>query len=252
MSDDFVSLKVLIVSESSSEREAIRNAASHGSVDVEIADLDRIADGSLLANRNVDVIFLDSRMPQETRQAVLEAARVAPSRPLVISVGLKPSPIAAEVQEFDGAIAKPVQTSEMRAALDACTHLRRQNRILVVDDSPTMRSVIRKVLHSCRHRFEIEEAGDGAEALTRAANQRFDLVMLDCNMRGLDGFATLGMFRQTHPTTKVVMITASNDVKTADRARVSGAHDVLHKPFYGKDVDGLMNRLYGLVRPKSS
>jgi CheY-like chemotaxis protein len=252
MSDDFVSLKVLVVSDSGSEREAIRNAASHSSAVVEIGDSDRIADRSLLANRNVDVIFLDSRLPLESRQTVLEVARAAPSRPLVISVGLKPSPIAAEVKEFDGAIAKPVQASEMRAALDACTHLRRQNRILVVDDSPTMRSVIRKVLHSCRHSFEVEEAGDGAEALSRAAKQRFDLVMLDCNMKGLDGFATLGMFRQTHPTTKVVMITASSETKTADRARVSGAHDVLQKPFYGKDVDALMNRLYGLMRPKLS
>src|SRR6478609_4046832 len=104
MSDDFVSLNVLVVSDSSSEREAMRNAASHGSAIVAIADLDRIADGSLLANRNVDVIFLDSRMPQEPRQAVLDTARAAPNKPFVISVGLKPSPIAAEADAFDGAI----------------------------------------------------------------------------------------------------------------------------------------------------
>ena len=230
----------------------MRNAASHGSAVIEIADLDRIADGTLLANRNVDVIFLDSRMPHETREAVVAAARAVPSKPIIISVGLKPNSVPAEATAFDGNIARPIQAAEVRAKLDACTRLRQPSRILLVDDSATMRSVIRKVLHSCRHRFEIEEAGDGAEALSRAAKQRFDLVLLDCNMRGLDGFTTLGMFRQTHPAAKVVMITASNDVKTADRARVSGAHDVLHKPFYARDIDNLMNRLHGLVRPKSS
>jgi hypothetical protein len=145
MSDDFVPLNVLIVSGSGSERDAMHNAASYGSAVIEIADLDRIADGNFFANRSVDVIFLDSRMAHEARQALIDAARAASSRPFVISVGLNAGAIAAEAMAFDGAIAKPLQAPEVRASLEACERLRRPSRVLVVDDSLTMGAVIRNV-----------------------------------------------------------------------------------------------------------
>jgi CheY-like chemotaxis protein len=123
-------------------------------------------------------------------------------------------------------------------------------RVLVVDDSVTVRSVIRKVLQSSRYRIEVDEAGDGKAALEAAAKQKFDVVLLDCNMPGIDGFTTLSTFLSKHSDTKIVMVTATNDTKNADKARAAGAHDVLCKPFYAKDVDGVMNRLHGLIAPK--
>lgn len=103
---------------------------------------------------------------------------------------------------------------------------------------------------SCRYQFEIEEAADGTTALEQAGKKRFDLVPLDCHMPGLDGFATLAKFLENHADTKAVMITATNDTKIADRARAAGAHEVLYKPFYAKDIDALMARLLGLAQPK--
>jgi CheY-like chemotaxis protein len=120
--------------------------------------------------------------------------------------------------------------------------------VLIVDHSPTVRSVIRKVLQSSRYRFEVDEASDGQAALQKAATQRFDLVLLDCHMPGLDGFATMTMFLETHPDAKVVMVTGTGDLGLAERARATGAHGVLSKPFYTKDVDALMGRLHGLMR----
>lgn len=258
MSDDLVALNVLIVSDSASERDALRNAASQASVVIDVAEVDRISDAAptrdLLSNGNVDVVFLDSRMPPDGRQAVIDAARAAQARPLVISVGsagLKSNRAAAEGLAVDGQLAKPIQSDEARALLDACVRARLPNRILVVDDSATVRSVIRKVLQSCRYNIEAEEAADGEAALKLAGKRRFDLVLLDCHMPGLDGFATLARLLQSHADTKVVMVTATNDTKIADRARAAGAHDVLYKPFYAKDVDALMNRLHGLLRPKA-
>ena len=203
-----------------------------------------------VADQNVDVVFLDARMSQDGRRAVFNAAHAASAKPLVISIGATDLK-SADGLALDGLLAKPVEAAEARALLDACVRARLPSRVLVVDDSATVRSVMRKVLQSCRYRFEVEEAADGLAALQQAGKQRFDLVLLDCNMPGLDGFATLRMFRQAHTDTKVVMVTPTNDTKLADKARVSGAHDVLYKPFYAKDVDAVMSRLHGLRRPKT-
>ena len=256
MSDDLVALSVLVVSDSASERDALKEAAANASVMIDLSEVDRISEASatcnVLASKNVDVIFLDSRMPHEGRQAVIDAAHAADATPLVISIGssdLKPNQ-SAERLAIDGLLAKPFQSDEARSLLDACMRARLRSRILVVDDSATVRSVIRKVLQSCRYQFEVEEADDGMAALGQADKQRYDLVLLDCHMPGLDGFATLAKFLETHADAKVVMVTATNDTKVADRARAAGAHDVLYKPFYAKDIDAVMNRIHGLTQPK--
>jgi CheY-like chemotaxis protein len=253
MSNDLVALKVLVVSDSASERNALRDAASEASVIVHFSEVDRTEEGAACraaADQNVDVVFLDARMSHDERQAVIDAAHRAHARPLIISLGavdLK----SADGFALDGLLAKPVEAAAARALLGACVRARLPSRVLVVDNSATVRSIMRRVLQSCRYRLEVEEAADGLSALQQADKQHFDMVLLDCNMPGLDGFATLGMFRQAHADTKVVMVTATNDIKLADKARASGAHDVLYKPFYAKDVDAVMSRLLGLRRPKS-
>lgn len=256
MSDEFVALKVLSVCDAASERDALREAATQASVMVDLVEAERTSDVRPICNRlkdgGIDVVFLDSRMSHADRQAVVDAARANQARPLVVAVGaadLQSDLVAAESPAVDGLLAKPVQLAEARALFKACVRARLPSRILVVDDSPTVRSVIRKVLQSSRYRFEVEEATDGAAALELAGRLRFDVVLLDCHMPGIDGFATLRRFLQEHADTKVVMVTPTNDSKSADRARGAGAHSVLYKPFYAKDIDSVMGVLLGLRRP---
>ena len=66
----------------------------------------------------------------------------------------------------------------------------------------------------------------------------------------VDGFAALAEFQRAHPDMKVVMITGTRDVRIEDRARTEGAKDFLYKPFYAKDIDGVLNRLFGLAPPR--
>jgi CheY-like chemotaxis protein len=253
MSDDLIALKILVVSDSAAEQGALRSAASQASVMVEVAEADPAGGAASVCERlaSVDVVFLDCRMPQECRCAIVDAARAAAARPIVISLGaidLAANEIAAERLPVDGLLTKPVALADASALLNACVRARLPSRVLVVDDSSTVRSVVRKVLQSCRYRFEVVEAGDGASALACAGKQHFDLVLLDHDMPGLDGFATLTMLLHSYPRSKVVVVTATNNTKAADRARAAGAYGVLYKPFYAKDVDAVMSRLYGLMR----
>lgn len=256
MSDDLVAIKILVVSDSASERAALRDAAAAASIIVDVAEIDRIGDASevcrALTDASVDAVFVDSRMAQEARRSILKAAREAQPQPLVISVGSagSTSQFAAEGLAADGLLAKPIDRGQALALFDSCLRARLPVRVLVVDDSATVRSVILKVLQSCRYRLEVVEAVDGRAALEAAGRQRFDVVLLDCQMAGLDGFETLAAFRRNHADAKIVMLTATNDTRNAERARAAGAHEVLYKPFYAKDVDMAMNRLLGLTGPK--
>jgi CheY-like chemotaxis protein len=162
---------------------------------------------------------------------------------------LEPGRIAAEGFVPDAVLVKPVDAGKARDLFDACVRARLPSRVLVVDHSETVRAVVRKVLQSCRYRFAVEEAGDGASALAAAGRQRFDVVLLDAYMPGGDSSATLEALLRLHHESRVVVLTATNDVRTAESARAAGAHDVLYKPFFGRDIDAVMNRLSGIAKP---
>jgi DNA-binding NarL/FixJ family response regulator len=83
-------------------------------------------------------------------------------------------------------------------------------RILLVDDHPLTRSALAGLLH--QHGFDVVgEAGDGEEAIARAAELQPDLVLLDLSMPGLDGLSALPRLREAAPSCEVVVLTASGE-----------------------------------------
>jgi two-component system KDP operon response regulator KdpE len=77
--------------------------------------------------------------------------------------------------------------------------------VLVVDDEPTLRKVIRASLAASG--FEVAECGTGREALGVVEQHPFDLVLLDVNMPGMDGVETCRRIRALAPGTGIVMVT---------------------------------------------
>lgn len=103
-------------------------------------------------------------------------------------------------------------------------------RILVVDDEPSVRRVLRMSLEYYGH--TVETASDGSEALSKLAQTAYDGVLLDFAMPGgIDGLAVLQHIRRRHPALPVVMMTGgpANDVVTP--ALAAGARSCLLKPF---------------------
>jgi PleD family two-component response regulator len=87
-----------------------------------------------------------------------------------------PRPLKPARLEVDSTLAKPIDLKEARDLIDCCVRARLPKRVLIVDDSSTVRSVIRKVLQASRFKLEAEEAEEGSVAIERAKKQRFDLV----------------------------------------------------------------------------
>lgn len=257
MSDDLISLRMLLVSEAEAERQVLRRVASQAPVLIELHEIDGGADGvpacDLLGRDKVDLVFLDSRMPRPGRKAVIEAARISPGRPLVILVGsaeIKTREVLTDGLDVDGVLAKPIDVEEAKTLVGRCVRARLSSRALIVDDSATVRSVVRKVLQASRFVFECDEAEEGSAAIEQIARQHYEIMFLDCNMPGLDGFGTLAELKRKNSDIKVVMMTGAGDHRIVDKVRAAGASDFLYKPFYAKDIDAVLNRLFGLMPPK--
>ena len=102
---------------------------------------------------------------------------------------------------------------------------RKSQTILVVDDEPMTRSILRALLEEAGAR--VVEARSGAEALTQAETARPDLILLDVMMPVLDGFETCRKLRLLPggDAVPIMMMTGSNDVATVSRAYEAGATD---------------------------
>lgn len=103
-----------------------------------------------------------------------------------------------------------------------------RKKVLVVDDEPSIRDSLRLLLKSS---FDVSTAEDGLEALSMIDEFKPDLVLLDVIMPKLDGLETLRQLRERNADMPVVMLTATNTVKTAVQAMKFGAVDYLNKPF---------------------
>ena len=113
-------------------------------------------------------------------------------------------------------------------------------RILVVDDDRAHATMLSAMLGSWG--YEVDTAGDGAEAVARVRERAYDAVLTDVRMAEVDGIEALRRIRLYNPCLPVLIMTAYSSVDTAVNALKAGAFDYLHKPI---DFDELRR---GLVR----
>lgn len=101
-------------------------------------------------------------------------------------------------------------------------------RILVVDDEPQIRRVLRTSLSA--QGYEIHDAKTGDAALEEIREQRFDLVLLDMNMPGIGGLEACRQIRATSEVA-IIMLTVRNSEQDKVAALDAGADDYITKPF---------------------
>jgi two-component system response regulator AtoC len=106
-------------------------------------------------------------------------------------------------------------------------------RLLVVDDDPGLRRSLRAILSDEGH--EVVEAADGASALAAAA-ERFDAVLCDVRMAGMDGLEFLRRYREAGGSALVIMMSAYGSEDAAIAAMRAGAYDYIAKPFRADEV----------------
>jgi two-component system phosphate regulon response regulator PhoB len=117
--------------------------------------------------------------------------------------------------------------------------------VLVVEDEAALATMLRYNLET--QGFRVEEAADGQEAMTRLAEARPDLVLLDWMLPVMSGLEVCRQLRRRSETrdVPVIMVTARTDDQDAVRGLNTGADDYITKPF---GMDALLARMRALLR----
>jgi CheY-like chemotaxis protein len=254
MSGEYFFMRIRAVCHSSETSDLLRQAASAASITVDLSNVSIAEACRTLSYDDVDAVFVDSEISQTDQEKVIKAAHSRKSPPFIFLLapsGLMASELAKQGGRPDGIVLKPESLADAKALIERCTHLKVPSRLLMVDDSSTMRSIVRKILEGCRFPLEIVESTDGAMALDRLNVGKFDFVFLDYNMPGLDGFQLLVEIKRRHPGIGIVMMTSAVDEALAERACAAGAAAFVKKPFYSADIDAVFYAVHG-IRPLNS
>jgi DNA-binding response OmpR family regulator len=119
----------------------------------------------------------------------------------------------------------------------------RARRVLVADDDPDVRRLVRTLLERAGH--EVVEAADGRQCLRALYDRRPELVVLDVGMPALDGWEALARIREL-ANVPVLLLTARGDELDRVRGLRAGADDYVSKPFGRQElvarVDALLRR----------
>ena len=243
MSGDLVSLRMLVVAATPPDQELWRQGAAMAALPVEFSAADAATAAAQLAKGGLDICIVDAGLPSADKPALIAAARAAKPAPLIFVSAPRGS---TRPDGIDGMLAKPTNIDEARKNAEICVRAKIPTRVLIVDDSGTMRSIVRKILSASRFTLDMNEAAEGIDALNQLRSGNFGMVFLDYNMPGLNGFETLSEIKRECPNVAVVMMTSTVDNAIADRAHASGALAFLKKPFYPADIDSVLERYYGL------
>lgn len=118
-------------------------------------------------------------------------------------------------------------------------------KILVVDDFPTMRRIIRNLLKDLG--FEnVDEAEDGVQGMEKLRNSTFDLIVSDWNMPNMDGLEMLKKIREDSDLAKipVLMVTAEAKKENIIAAAQAGANGYVVKPFTAATLEEKLDKIF--------
>ena len=121
-------------------------------------------------------------------------------------------------------------------------------KVLLVDDEDSLRKVMRDLLE--RDGYEVTEARDGVQALDQVDRVGPDIIVLDLNLPGLDGYGVLSHLRSRPATASipVIVLTAKGDEDNEVRVFELGADDFLTKPFRARALSARLEAVLGRRR----
>ncbi len=118
-------------------------------------------------------------------------------------------------------------------------------KALTVDDSKTMREMVTLTLKSAG--FEVQEAGDGVEAIKVLNGNRVDVIITDLNMPNMNGIELIRALRAdpAHKMTPILMLTTEADGSKKEEGKVAGATGWIVKPFQPEKLVAVVQKVVG-------
>ncbi|HEX9218064.1 MAG TPA: type II/IV secretion system protein [Gemmatimonadales bacterium] len=199
----------------------------------------------------------ESTLDELTRVVDIPSDEAAPGGPEKRTDALRFPPGPGAVRSFsEPAVAAPVSThfdlleepappAETRRS---GAHGQPASKVLLVDDEDSLRKVMRDLLE--RDGYIVTEARDGVQALDQVDRVGPDIIVLDLNLPGLDGYGVLSHLRSRPATANipVIVLTAKGDEDNEVRVFELGADDFLTKPFRARALSARLEAVLGRRR----
>ena len=121
-------------------------------------------------------------------------------------------------------------------------------KLLIVDDENDVREFAASFFR--KRKIEVFTASNGLEAVDLFAKQKADLVLLDINMSGMDGFETLQRLKELDKDTRVIMVTGRkpDEGESLARCQQLGAMDYIHKPLQLDELERIVLRALNNIK----
>ena len=270
---EFRGLRVLVVDDSTSSYMGLEETLKTWSAEVAVLNRGKMLPERLrsaaLRDQPFDVVLLDHGLPDASSAELLREIRMDPAVGgtyivLLTALDFDATYEGTKAIEPDTCIAKPVRQESLKGALRAARAPRTGARnatstagtkaadsptpalgltVLVVDDNAVNREVAVAMLEESDCRVSL--ANDGQAAVLAARDRRIDVILMDCQMPGMDGFAATAAIRRNEtergvPPTPIIALTAN--VLTRDRTRciAAGMNGFLGKPFSAAQLIGAL------------
>jgi CheY-like chemotaxis protein len=200
----------------------------------------------------VDLAFIDVNMPEMNGMEAIARMRYKGDRTFITLMSGQGSEVrfqlARHLRTYEFLV-KPFAPEDVRRILSIHQRISLPTRVIIVDDSATVRRMVKKILANSIFNIQVAEAGNGEDALVMCAAGAFDILFLDYNMPGLNGLETLDGLLARNRDAKIIMMSGTHDDELADKARARGALDFLNKPFFPRDIDRVLHQAYNLIPP---
>jgi DNA-binding NtrC family response regulator len=250
---DHHALTVLIADASSEVLDSMRAAVTNqlpGAAVIEARNGNEAL--AILRTNTVSAALIDIALPIMSGAEVMAQSRREGRRPFLVLTSSVVVPhwavLSTELAAYEY-IKKPFMNEDLENLFRNFAVMQQPTRVLIADGSDHTRSMVRKIVASCRFRTDIQETDNGGYALKLARMQPFGLALIDAHVTGLSGLETACQLQSQHPDMTVVSILPMNDRTIAQSLKHLGLAHSLQKPFFTRDVDVLLHTIHKLRRP---
>ncbi|ADZ68789.1 Signal transduction histidine kinase [Polymorphum gilvum SL003B-26A1] len=249
-------IKVIIADDSATVRKFIEKAllATARAFDITMAENGRDA-VQKLSQQAFDIAFLDINMPQLSGVEVMAAIHVMGAKTFAVSMSDGLNEEAEQKLKAFGAydfLTKPFSAGQIRQIVEVYEAINTPFDVLVVDDSTTVRRIVRKVLERSIFKLDIVEAADGAAAIACVSQKPFRVIFTDFNMPNMSGIELARKLSTLARGSDVILMSTEYSTELDQAAEQVNARAFLRKPFYPEDVDSILHHLFNLRHSRFS
>ena len=182
----------------------------------------------LVHEERFDLIFMDIKMPGINGvETYREIKKASPQAVAVMMTGFSVEELVKEALR-EGAYGVIYKPFAMEQIIDIMQSVLTSSAVLVVDDLDTHRETLRAILEDTG--YKVSEAKDGEDAISVIQNNRYDVVLMDVVMPGLNGFDTFTEVHEIDPLIKVIFVTGYALEPSVRQSLHEGAYSVITKP----------------------